>query len=143
LRPFFQTERYSLTQTDRPDAGKEKPGHARTSPGKFNHHNMQKILTISKGNAACGHALTRKYLPEFTANIKNDRATSRDKALWRALRGISVDALAVRLLMAASAFLAAIGSVVIGTVTRPFSILRCGSAIRLPRNAETENFRPR
>jgi DNA-directed RNA polymerase len=44
-------------------------------------------------------ALTKKYLPELVANIKKDRATSRDKNLWRALRGLS-DALAIRLITA-------------------------------------------
>jgi len=45
-------------------------------------------------------ALTRKCLPELIANIRNDRAASRGKALWRALKGISDDNLAVRLFMA-------------------------------------------
>jgi DNA-directed RNA polymerase len=56
----------------------------------------QEYLEAKEGLGATRHGLhaRRIYWPQLAELIANNRANSRDKALWRALRGIAIDDLA-------------------------------------------------
>ena len=52
------------------------------------------------GTTRQGQALTLSYREQLTNVIRADRTVGGDKAVWRALRGIDDDTLAIRLLVA-------------------------------------------
>src|SRR5215831_4303992 len=47
-----------------------------------------------------GRAIARKYRERLADIIEVNRAQARDKAVWKTLRGVSIDDLALRLLIA-------------------------------------------
>jgi len=52
------------------------------------------------GTTKQGQALARQYCPQLAESIKANRALGRPKPVWKALRGIGDEDLALRLLIA-------------------------------------------